>query len=49
MIHISLDEVRGKIPNDWFATADKALADVEVIADAEERAKAINTRAHVWS
>ncbi len=49
MIHISLNEIRGKIPNDWFATADKALVDVEAITDAEERAKAINNRAHVWS
>ncbi len=48
MIHIPLSEIKGKIPDDWFEKADKALEDVKMITDPKERAKAINTRDDVW-
>jgi len=48
VIYISLSEIKKKIPDDWFATAAQALADVTVITEPQERAQAINDRADVW-
>ena len=38
MIYISLSEIKAKIPDDWFATAAQALADVTVITDPQKKA-----------
>lgn len=48
MIYISRDEIKGKIPADWFDAASQALDDVKGITEPTERAKAINKRADVW-
>jgi hypothetical protein len=41
-------QIKAKIPNDWFAMAAQALADVTVITDPQKRAQAINDRDDVW-
>jgi hypothetical protein len=48
VIYIPLAEIKGEIPDDWFATATQALADVTVITDPQKRAQAINDRDDVW-
>jgi hypothetical protein len=45
---IPLSELKAKIPDDWFATAAQALADVTVITDPQKRAQAIDDRDDVW-